>query len=162
DRGCHTPRRNKDVAAALRAFEEIDAFGAAACGYFFGELFPVQQGHTWDLGAINADQVFVPVLPLFEGSPSSAAGDGGALPAAYAHAFLEEERRSLAEKCRALSTAFPRDGTAITAVEAGLLVTLQHARKVCEAYADAVDYVEAMLRRQLADAIGKELSAADF
>lgn len=162
DKGCHTPRRNKDVEAALRAFAEVHAWCAGVGAYFVEELFPAHQDHGRDLAAIDDAEVFVPVLPIFEGNPSGAAGDDGVLPGAYAHAFLAEERRSLVDKCRALSTAFPRDGTVITAVEAGLLVTLMHARTVCQAYADAVGYVESMLRRQLVAAIGKEVTAADF
>ena len=54
----------------------------------------------------------MPVLPLFEGHPQ---GGEGVLPAAYPNAFLAEEQRSLAEKCRALQAAFPSDSSIVTA-----------------------------------------------
>jgi hypothetical protein len=155
---CHTPRRNRDVDAALQAFEEVYAFCDRVIAYFFQDLFPAQEDHGRDLAAIDVEDVFVPVLPLFEEN----AGAEGVLPAAYADAFLAEERRSLAEKCRALAAAFPRDGTVITAVEAGLLVTLRHAAEVCRTYAGAVDHIEGMLRSQLVAAIGKVVTPADF
>jgi hypothetical protein len=158
DTACHTPRRNKDVDAALRAFDEMYGFCARVGAYFRGELFPAQPDHGLDLAAINADEVLVPVLPLFEGN----ARDEGVLPAAYAHAFLAEERRSLVEKCRALSAAFPRNATVVTAVEAGLLVTHMHIQEVCRAFASGVAYIEGMLRKQLVSAIGKEVTPADF
>lgn len=158
DDACHTPRRNRDVDQALQAFEEVCAFCERAAGYFVHELFPAQQDHGLDLAAIHADEVFVPVVPLFEEN----AGDEGVLPAAYANAFLAEERRSLAEKHHALAAAFPRDATAITAVEAVLLTTLLHARDVCRAYGGGVGYIEGMLRKQLVAAIGKEVTPADF
>ncbi len=155
---CHTPRRNRDVEAALQAVEEVYAFGERVIGYFFQDLFPAQEDHGRDLAAIDVDDVFVPVLPLFDENASAE----GVLPGAYAGAFLEEERRSLAEKCRALASAFPRDGTVITAVEAGLLLTVRHMGEVCRAYAGAVGYIEGMLRSQLVAAIGKEVTPADF
>jgi hypothetical protein len=160
-RECHTPRRNPEVEAALRAHRELAAWCASVHGYFVGELFPAQQEHHRDLSAIHARDVFVPVLPLFEGAPRPSR-DADALPAAYADAFLAEQRRSLSERCRQLAQVFPRDATAVTVVEAVLLVTLLHAADVCQRYADGVDYVEAMLREQLIAAIGKALTPADF
>ena len=158
DKSCHTPRRNREIDAALREAEQFHAWCSQVASYFLGELFTAQQEHGRDLSAINDEGVFVPVVPLFEEAPRA----DGVLPASYAHAFLSEERRSLAEKCRALSTMFPKDASVITAVEAGLLVTLLHAKQVCQQLSDGVDHVEDMLRRQLVDAIGKELTAADF
>ena len=162
DERCHTPRRNEDIDAALRAFQEIHTWCAEVGTYFLQGLFPAHQDHGRDLAAIDDAEVFVPVVPLFEGNPSSAAGDDGVVPAAYASAFLAEERRSLVDKRSALSAAFPRDTTVITAVEAGLLVTLMHVRRVCQAFSDGVAYVEGMLRSQLVAAIGKEVTPADF
>ena len=159
DPGCHTPRRNPAIEAALEAFGEVSGWCADVATYFRGELFPAQQEHGLDLAAIDDRDVFVPVLPLFERDP---VGDEGVLPGAYANAFLAKQQRSLTDKCRALATAFPRDASVITAVEAGLLVTLAHLRQVCAQHGAAVDYVEAMLRDQLIAAIGKELTPADF
>ena len=156
---CHTPRRNPEIDAALAAFDEVTTWCAAVARYFERELFPVQTEHGLDLDAIDDREVFVPVLPLFEGERL---GDDGVVPLAYAHAFLAEEQRTLAEKGRALSLVFPRDATVITAVEAVLLVTLRHLCRVGLQLADAVAYVEDLLRTQLIAAIGKEVTPADF
>lgn len=159
DLACHTPARNPAIEDALAAFDEIAAWCASITAYFLNDLFPAQQEHGRDLAAIHDRDVFVPVQPLFESQP----GDGeGVLPVAYMNGFLAEEQRSLAEKCRALGAAFPRDTTLITAVEACLLVTLLHARQVCRQHADSIAYIERMLRDQLVAAIGKELTPADF
>ena len=154
---CHTPSRNAPIETAVQAFDEIAAWCSSVTGYFQNDLFPVHQNHGLDLAAINERDVFVPVLPLFDDG-----GGDGVLPVAYGHSFLAEEQRSLAEKLRALSTVFPRDATLITAVEAGLVVTLLHARQVCRQHADSIAYIEHMLRDQLIAAIGKELTPADF
>src|SRR5262249_30386920 len=71
-------------------------------------------------------------------------------------------QRSLAAKCLSLAKVFPKDGAVITVVEASLLVILLHARQVCQALANGVDYIEDMLRKQLVAAIGKELTPVDF
>ena len=80
-------------------------------------------------------------------------------------AFLDEEARSLREKCDQIDAAFPpRTATAaiITAAEARLLVALSHMRDVCHRYVIGVDYIEGLLWQQLVAAIGKEVQASDF
>ncbi len=156
---CHTPRRNPQIEAGLRALTRMHAWCARVVAYFQSDLFPAQPEHGRDLSAIFGQDVFVPVVPLLEGRTS---GAEGVLPATFASVFLAEERRSLAEKCRALSAAFPSDGSLVTAVEAGLLVTLLHAGEVCEQFSLAVDHLEDLLRQQLIAAIGKEVTPNDF
>ena len=139
----------------------------------------------------RASALFVPVLPLFEqaeanssgewhaGVASGAASGGGAASVAAAtcsrsallpgladvHAFLSEQRRSLQAAGEALDASFPSgvDGGAfVSAAEGRLCMHSRHLRDVLTQYADGVDYLEDMLRRQLSAAIGKQLSAADF
>jgi hypothetical protein len=157
---CHTPRRNRQVYEALVSLERLHVWCSRVVGYFTSELFPVYPDHGRDLSAITDAGVFVPVVPLFENGVR-VEGEG-LLPESYRKALVEEERRSLAEKCRALATAFPSDSSLITAVEAGLLVALLHAKQVIEHFSDAVDHVENMLRSQLVAAIGKEVTPVDF
>ncbi len=154
---CHTPRRNPEIAAAIAAVDELARWCDAVAAYVRGQLFTAQPDHGLDLAAIDDREVFVPVLPLLEDG-----GADGVLPLAYLHAFLAEAQRTLTAKRRDLDAAFPRDASVITAVEAGLLVTLQHARRVCGQLVDSVDHLEALLRAQLVAAIGKELTPADF
>ena len=154
---CHTPRRNPEVDAALRALEECWAWCGRVHSFFAETLFSAQQEHGLDLAAIDDAEIFVPVLPLFE-----ARHDGGEQALDFANAFLAEQQRSLASKCRDLAKVFPSGDSVITAVEASLLVILLHARRLCQSYADGIGYVEDMLREQLIAAIGKELTPADF
>ena len=46
DPGCHTPRRNPAIEAALEAFGEVSGWCADVANYFRGELFPAQQEHA--------------------------------------------------------------------------------------------------------------------
>jgi hypothetical protein len=156
DAACHTPRRNPEVDAALSALDGWHAWCGSVHSYFVSTVFPAQQEHGLDLAAIHERDIFVPVIPLFENRAD------GVLPIEYADAFLEEQQRSLAEKCRDLTRVFPRNDSVITAVEASLLVILLHARQVCQAYANGVAHIEQMLRNQLIAAIGKELTPVHF
>ena len=136
-KSCHTPRRNAQIDDALRAFDEVYGWCSRVRSYFESELFPAQQTHGLDLSAINDREIFVPVVPLFEGhSRGSDALDeeGDVLPIAYMNAFLEEQQRSLSSKCGELTKVFPRDSSVISAVEASLLVIVQHARQVCQQF----------------------------
>ncbi len=163
DRGkktCHTPRRNDDIDEAFVTFGHLHAWYEQVVEYFQRDVFSAEADHGRDLSGLVADSVFVPVVPLFEDG-TRVEGEG-LIPRGYLDAFVEEERRSLTEKCRALSTAFPKDGSCITAVEAGLVVTLKHAKEVGDAFAHSLAHIELMLGRQLADAIGKEISPAEF
>jgi hypothetical protein len=99
--------------------------------YFVHSRFPIEPKHGRNLGAINANEIFVPVLPLFEEIPSdalpqtSAASpapvvvvDGDAsesesrviLRSADLHQFLAEESRSLKEQLGKVQS----DGTSLT------------------------------------------------
>ena len=158
---CHTPRRNDEVDAALRAFDELAVWCRSVHGYFVYELFPAQQEHGRDLTAIHARDVFVPVVPLFEGNDDDGAGVGQR-SAGYAPAFLAEQQRTLQARGAQLAHIFPRDTTLITLVEALLLTSLLHVADVCQRYTDGVNHVEQMLRDQLIAAIGKQLTPADF
>ncbi len=154
---CHTPRRNREVEAALVATADLNSWSRRVASYFVSELFPSQCLEGLDLGALRDDQVFVPVLPVFE----SNAQNDGLLPAEYLQAFLAEQKRSLQEKRDELARVFPAEA-AISPIEARLIVTLLHAGRVCGAVWQGLDYVEGLLRQQLVSAIGKELTPADF
>ncbi len=154
---CHTPRRNREVEAALVATADLNSWSRRVASYFVSELFPSQCLEGLDLGALRDDQVFVPVLPVFESNLQN----DGLLPAEYLQAFLAEQKRSLQEKRDELARVFPAEA-AISPIEARLIVTLLHAGRVCGAVWQGLDYVEGLLRQQLVAAIGKELTPADF
>jgi hypothetical protein len=65
---CRTPRRNPDVEDALRNLRALSKWGASVCRYFSTGLFSAWVDHGLDVRGITAQGVFVPVLPLLEGS----------------------------------------------------------------------------------------------
>ncbi len=159
---CHTPRRNTQIDAAVTHFEAFSNWCARVNAYFRNELFPVQTSHGLDLSTIHANTVFVPVLPLFEDrhgavvpvaeQPSSALVPVGALAASDVllssrdlNRFLDEQKRSLGEKCSEMAKVFPDGGKLITVAEAIVLVTVQHAQYISTHYFDGINYIEGLL-----------------
>ena len=144
----------------------------------------MQTNHGLDLSSINANAVFTPVVPLFEEKGKDdnaivAAGDGESdalvpvdgsqfgqvgpsLTLSDLNQFLLEQKRSLGEKCADLAKVFPDGEKLITVAEANVLVTVLHGKQVAQYYADGVDYIEDMLRKQLISAIGKVVTPVDF
>lgn len=231
DAKCWTPRRNPQVDAALGFFQEYHAFCTKLSKYFRQDIFPLQR-HDFDLSTINANKLFVPILPLFEnpatrgGAVAGAVGSldpgagadtpkkgtglakmfskgvgnvkgliqlgGGAgaksprdalrdsmaqvgLPSKHQEdetspilflsdvsAMLDEQRRSISEKCVELQKVFHVHDKLITPTEAFLLLAADHAMAIAQAWKDGVDYVEHMIRTQLIAAIGKVVKPLDF
>ena len=179
---CKTPRRNEHVQEAYNHCERFAVFAKQVSTYLSG-LFQVQTAATksLDLGALRDDSIFSPVLPVMVQNSQEAIEDLGPasesivlveavreeaqsnvqLTVQDSNRLLQEEVRSLKGKQTDLAEAFPEEGLA-TRAEAFAVVTLQHVARVCSSWADAVGYVEDMLRKQLAAAIGKEVSPGDF
>ncbi|CAE7701571.1 PP5 [Symbiodinium necroappetens] len=180
---CKTPRRNEDVQQAYNHCERVAVFAKQVSSYLSG-LFQVQTAakKSLDLAALRGDDsIFSPVLPVMVQSSQAAIEDLGPSSEALilveavreeaqsnvqltiqdSNRLLEEEVRTLKQKQNDLVEAFPEEGIA-TRAEAFAVVSLLHVARVCSSWADAVGYVEGMLRKQLAAAIGKEVSPADF
>ncbi|CAE7738993.1 TRPT1 [Symbiodinium sp. KB8] len=176
---CKTPRRNEDVQQAYHHCERVAVFAKQVSSYLSG-LFQIQTAakKSLDLAALRGDDsVFSPVLPVMVQSTQAAIEDlspaGEALVLVESvhedaqsnvqmtvqdsNRLLQEEVRTLKGKQADLAEAFPEDGLG-TRTEAFAVVALQHVARVCSSWADAVGYVEDMLRKQLAAAIGKEVS----
>jgi len=188
---CATPRRNPDMENALGHFMPFASWASKVGSELtrFLRIMPRDAKGSLDMGNVNAENIFVPVLPLFEDKGASgAAADAGASAAAAAaeagvvavlpnsaalsesvllaiedtNSLLKEEMRSLLEKHTNLQAGFPSDGTVATAAEATAVATLGHCSDVCASWARALDYIEGMLLSQLIAAIGKEVTPADF
>eukprot|EP00930_Biecheleria_cincta_P072342 TRINITY_DN5974_c0_g1_i1.p1 TRINITY_DN5974_c0_g1~~TRINITY_DN5974_c0_g1_i1.p1 ORF type:complete len:968 (+),score=218.00 TRINITY_DN5974_c0_g1_i1:77-2905(+) len=188
---CRTPRRNPDVEKALEHFMRVGRWVSSIVSYL-GNLMTIEPGVAakLDFTTISADSVFCPVLPLMiEDNKDSAEETRGALeqpssssqapstlacvagptspedslllPVGDTNCLLGEEARTLKEKCNEISQVFPDAGLACSKT-AVFMIALQHCGRMCTAWSEAVDYVEDMLRKQLAAAIGKEVWPADF
>jgi len=185
--GCKTPRRNLEVDAAFKHFASLTAWARGVVSYI-EQLFLVEpaEGRQLDMSVLRPDSVFAPVLPLLtedraqsetesEGRGWStlaciASGDQKPdsaenclqISASDSNRLLAEETRTLEEQRRCISEAITGERGVATSNEAFLAMTLKHCSEVCGRWADAVEFVENMLRKQLVAAIGKEVTPADF
>ena len=178
---CHTPRRNADVEEALQCLGAVGQFGTRVATYFQGRVFAVEQDHGLDTASLNAGDVFVPVLPLLEvrehGAETGAVvqvsdlvkvsspdvpANGTVMLAGDMNALLGGERKSLEERLARMGATLGRGKGLITPAEGRVVVVGKHMSEVAVAHRQAVDFIEHMLRKQLVQAIGKEVSSADF
>eukprot|EP00565_Helicotheca_tamesis_P000503 CAMPEP_0185726428 /NCGR_PEP_ID=MMETSP1171-20130828/2414_1 /TAXON_ID=374046 /ORGANISM="Helicotheca tamensis, Strain CCMP826" /LENGTH=970 /DNA_ID=CAMNT_0028394785 /DNA_START=84 /DNA_END=2996 /DNA_ORIENTATION=- len=86
---CHTPRRNEDISAAIVFFNELENWSSQVKQYFLSisheiantspeRSNPSPFGRPVSLvglSSINADGIFVPILPLFERPTKDGVGD---------------------------------------------------------------------------------------
>ena len=92
DPKCHTPRRNPDTDKAVGHFSSLYVWARDISRYFLSTLFPVQiNNNEIDMSVLNAESVFVPVIPLFESSPKIQKEAAAAIEAANAEAEKKAE-----------------------------------------------------------------------
>jgi len=70
---CRTPRRNPDVDAALAFFQSFYTWTVHVDDYLVCTILPVDKSHGLDLSLVNTDDLFNPILPLFEATQPAAA-----------------------------------------------------------------------------------------
>jgi len=88
---------------------------------------------------------------------------GGALLAPEdVNSLLAEESRALDEWRGRVTEAYPSGSAVATAAEGHLIVVLKHLEMVCIRWEQAMEYIEALLTKQLIAAIGKEVTPVDF
>mmetsp|Transcript_29907 Transcript_29907/g.66264 ORF Transcript_29907/g.66264 Transcript_29907/m.66264 type:complete len:1003 (-) Transcript_29907:96-3104(-) len=181
---CKTPRRNEDVEASLEFFALMDKF----CGQVQASLLAAESvGNSSNtapsapsskpkaktsLKSIGTDQLFVPVLPLFEEDDKSnedggnATGDDGSplLSPSDVDMFLSEQCRSLDEALAKVNESFGEVGAPalISPLEARIYLLSLHTRDIVRYHSNGISDIEAMLTNQLTAAIGKTISADDF
>ena len=174
---CHTPRRNEDVQGALEFTENLTSWCAEVGTYFLNTHAPVDSDSKPDFKCLEVNDLFVPVLPLFE-DPDALGKDlglekkekevglavgSGVVPLSYINPFLKEQLRSLNEKIEVMSKTFTDSKDKVfSSLEGRLVITCRHMRDIARAYDAGVDYIENMIRSQLIAAIGKVLSADHF
>eukprot|EP01063_Lacrimia_lanifica_P010589 TRINITY_DN17327_c0_g2_i1.p1 TRINITY_DN17327_c0_g2~~TRINITY_DN17327_c0_g2_i1.p1 ORF type:complete len:869 (+),score=301.22 TRINITY_DN17327_c0_g2_i1:62-2608(+) len=167
--GCHTPRRNGDVDAALQSCAGVGAWAGqvgGALASLFGDLDAEQTR--------NGSDVPIAILPMLDpplsgGAPAieqagAAEPTGHAvLSPADAAELLSATAVQLQTRLDAAASAAPSGADAFsTAAEARVLVLLGHIAAVAKHLRECVDYLEGLLHSQVVGAVGKELTADDF
>ena len=188
---CATPRQNQDVIDALKFFSEFGLFCNNVRHellhlHDLQSRFQAATSPKLDISKVTTECIFNPIMPLFAEPgdvPVPSAGtvsttnhvmdgrDGTqmapprsvALPPPVTDELLNEQRRSLTNKCNAVAALFASNFNGIYGPdEAKLMVVLAHLAQVAQFYREGVDFIEHMIRSQLVAAVGKELTARDF
>jgi len=153
---CKTPRRNEQVEDVLEFRQAFEAWKNLLMNAFLDVDKAVSSDKTMEL----SDQVdnllasvFSPIIPLFENST--------VLPQSDFDLFLSKHGSSLDEFIRRVQ-AKSLSGSILSEAEVVIVSLLDHLDHVFSMWQDSVDHVEDMLRKQLVQAIGKELTAKDF
>lgn len=63
---CRTPSNNPEVLKARTCLANIGNWGQQVAAYFSGVVFPLRTGHKLDLAMARRNDIFSPVVPLFE------------------------------------------------------------------------------------------------
>ena len=163
-KSCHTPRRNREIENAMNFVNRFSSWSGNIERYFLQTLFPVQTNHGIDISESN-ENIFVPVLPLFEEIRSNldkAEEKSVIFSVADVNLFLQEHRRSIEGKNQAIERVFPSNNLLITPAEGKLVALNKHNQSLVRNYTNAVNYIESMLHKQLVAAIGKEVQPSHF
>eukprot|EP01060_Flectonema_neradi_P035949 TRINITY_DN6758_c1_g1_i1.p1 TRINITY_DN6758_c1_g1~~TRINITY_DN6758_c1_g1_i1.p1 ORF type:complete len:918 (+),score=233.46 TRINITY_DN6758_c1_g1_i1:49-2802(+) len=175
---CHTPRRNPDIESAISFYKSLREWTRKVIPVLHRRCIAVNPGnnHVSDdhSSLMEGKGIFVPVLPLLEDTASEGnlkieyENDNNTdkdrsvlLPKDDLNSFLTEHGRSLEEKLSDISKAFPTDGL-VTSKVAQLMCLLDHIIQLSVSFYESVDYIESMLYKQLAEALGKVVTATDF
>ncbi|KAJ9460387.1 hypothetical protein DIPPA_02834 [Diplonema papillatum] len=175
---CRTPRRNEQVQQAVHHFSAFSTWCRSIRSYLLhlNEASDRKNEgvclHQDD--AIIASPPFLPVLEEMSPTAILRASDiseginigpqGLLLSESDLRCFLSSHDRFLKEACNSVSGLYPpvTSGQLISEREAKLCLLTTHACNVVTDFVCYVDYLEALLRRQLVAAVGRWISQPDF
>lgn len=147
-------------------------------------------GQSSPLGSLSASTLFLPIQPLMEEesagddsektqkvesadpksllSLTAAEGDdedpSPLLSSNDLNKLLNEQIRSIQEKCESLQKTYPARQLVklVSVAEAVLVVLSEHSEHLSIRYAECMEYLEKMLENQLIAAIGKKVESRDL
>jgi hypothetical protein len=172
-KSCKTPRRNEDVQKVLDFHERLYKWHSRIIHFLHHQLFikpNEKRPSSWN----NMDEQWPaalfhhPILPIVLSENSATTEPAGILlPASHMNRILAEQKQLLQQKVDALKQDFPHpkdkpDAAMLSIAEATLHLRLQHLNSLLVFHGQGVGHVEEMLRRQLVQAVGKQLQAQDF
>eukprot|EP01033_Poteriospumella_lacustris_P002889 gene2890-2109_t len=156
-----TPTRNPQVQSMMTAAMKFQGWTNRMCAPLQRWLDDNTAGHVDQ--AVR--EVFVPVVAFFQKADSQA-GNLTTMSPDTVSLLLEAELvglRKALESVDTLHATGPNSRAKFsTRSETGALVILQHMMAVLDTFQQSVDYVEAIMRRQLVAALGKSVTEADL
>jgi hypothetical protein len=156
---CKTPSRNEDVQRALHFQQEVTSWLEdvddllAGLDRIVSRYNPDASFPELSKSPEDDSQHFFPMVPLFENNTVLAQSD--------IDKFLSYYKATLGASLELFSSKFPPDGF-VSKVEAEIIFLFNHLHHLLPRWKDTITYVEMMLKKQLIQAIGKEVNAKDF
>jgi len=165
---CRTPRHNDETRDAWNHFRAIHDWCTDVNSYFIrmeqqaasgnGLLKEPNVGNV-GLLAISGDEIFVPVLPLFESiqdTSTSPTLTSPLLKAGDADVFLAEQCCTMSEQIEIISSQFSPSSEAL------IVLLNAHMKSISDLWQNGILHIEDMLYKQLNDVIGKFVNSKDL
>ena len=182
---CRTPKHNREIRGANKLFSSLGAWFRRVGDYFEKKDDKVHSNDQsimtrdkMDLSSIHSNNIFVPVLPIFE---SRFLGESDALvtstnesdtsttpslsspilPANDVNLFLQKQYLSMTNSVNDIMSQFSNEPF-MSSIEATIVLLSKHACAINEIWSQGVNHIEDMLRTQLYNAIGKTVNSKDL
>jgi len=157
---CHTPRRNEDSDDMYRCLMNFRGWCNGVADALKSIMNRYQpEMRKFVLSIINSTEdtdVFVPVLPLFNKD------EGTLISMNDVEKLMAEQEKTIVTALEKIATLFPHPSDSkaelISTQEVGFIKMSQHAQQIISVTLAAIDHAEDMLRQQLIEAVGKEIT----
>jgi len=165
---CRTPRHNNETSDAWTHFEEINSWCTSVNSYFIKKEKEAASGNglvkepsmeNKGLSTINGDEIFVPVLPLFESlqdAGTSPTSNSPLLTVGDVNLFLAEQCQTMSKQIEVISSQFSPSSEAL------IVLLNAHMKSISSLWQNGILHIETMLFEQLSDAIGKTVGSEDL
>ena len=189
---CKTPRRNPEINNAINFFQEISSWSSEVSAVIQDSVLYVQETDQNHAAAVSTEMLFVPVVPFLvqkveseeHQDPYEQLSESNDVDRPESHSntvvlfnvnskskfmftgedlaiFVESQNDKLEEKKQNIKKMISGHSL-VTSDFCSLQMLLGHVGDICKGFCDGVQYIEEQLRKQLIDALGKEVSPAEF
>lgn len=192
DRGdveCKTPRRNRDISNALEYVSRLHQWALDVTkhlSYFeVKHLSLTEGGRIYCPDSSGSGEIFAPIVPFLLRYADDAGGDADVnhtrkytkhdihsvewsenniqrLLDMQMHSFDAFVDRAIRPKYPNSFEEARKRGSVYDVHTVSLMTSLVHLATICRLYTQGVDHIEFLIRRQLSDAVGKEVRVSDL
>jgi len=158
---CFTPRRNEDSTNFVENLERISMFGRKVLNHFRNQVLRVQASSVDDSGQISSDVVDIDVVaPLIPFMKDEDSGEllGKSDVAKLLSAYNADLQAALRQVAAAVPSPDSRESKLFSSQEAVVTALAAQLGFLLAEIKGGMQLIEDMLRRQLVDAIGKEVT----
>ena len=169
-KSCRTPRNNDQVRQAWDFFTNVNDWFNSVGHYFIMKDDEVISSNKVDvpktrmsLSSATKNNIFVPVLPIFESISTNKNDDTPMMPLVNdLNVFLEKHFSSMTECIQSVSTNFEQ-GKFMSSEEATIVLLAFHVSDgIVDMWLHGINHIENMLYTQLYNAIGKHVKSKDL